>query len=488
MLLPYDLRERLPPETLVAEEAAWLADLADPSGPADGTAALMGAAAARCCAAEPTIEPRTSASRRRRLWELGAHAHCPVVGVCMPLAVARRLGTKVWGEHTPADDYELHGSLVTDCRTRTPAAEAVNKVLDERHAHALRRAAACKRTDALAAWWRAESPGAGLPGALWAVLTHAHCSPALESAVLGQVHMRQHQVGCEARVEQAQLSALQAEHRALRDELEALRQRSLRAAEEHAAERERAQAKEMQLRGEVLAREALLGQLHDELACLKRAAPDLPSRHALAQQLQAQTLRAQGLQRALTQAQDLAQRHADAIESAGPARPRSAGLVESTPESTLETASPAPRMPGPPAANADLSAALHRALEQRTVLCVGGRTSAVPAYRRLLEELGARFEHHDGGQEHGPQRLQACLGAADWVICQAGCVSHDAYWRVKEHCKRTGTPCAFVAGPSASSLRRALADAVAKAAADSPHAAAAATLGPFDNPISLPRP
>jgi hypothetical protein len=44
------------------------------------------------------------------------------------------------------------------------------------------------------------------------------------------------------------------------------------------------------------------------------------------------------------------------------------------------------------------------------------------------------------------------------VICQAGCVSHNAYWRVKDHCKRTGTRCVFVESPSTSGLQRALAD------------------------------
>ncbi|MFM2054312.1 MAG: hypothetical protein RL456_2349, partial [Pseudomonadota bacterium] len=41
--------------------------------------------------------------------------------------------------------------------------------------------------------------------------------------------------------------------------------------------------------------------------------------------------------------------------------------------------------------------------------------------------------------------------------CQAGCVSHGAYWRVKDHCRRTGKPCVFVERPSASGLVRGLA-------------------------------
>lgn len=43
------------------------------------------------------------------------------------------------------------------------------------------------------------------------------------------------------------------------------------------------------------------------------------------------------------------------------------------------------------------------------------------------------------------------------MICQTGCVSHDAYWRVKDHCKRTGKRCVFVEAPNRAALERALA-------------------------------
>ena len=87
---------------------------------------------------------------------------------------------------------------------------------------------------------------------------------------------------------------------------------------------------------------------------------------------------------------------------------------------------------------------------------VGGRPAVVPFYRHLVEQRGGRFLHHDGGEEQTPQRLDATLAAADLVICQTGCVSHEAYWRVKEHCKRTGKRCAFVQTPSRAGLERAL--------------------------------
>lgn len=45
------------------------------------------------------------------------------------------------------------------------------------------------------------------------------------------------------------------------------------------------------------------------------------------------------------------------------------------------------------------------------------------------------------------QTLQASLVAADLVICQTGCLSHGDYWRVQEHCRRTGKTCVLVEQP-----------------------------------------
>jgi hypothetical protein len=87
---------------------------------------------------------------------------------------------------------------------------------------------------------------------------------------------------------------------------------------------------------------------------------------------------------------------------------------------------------------------------------VGGRPASVPVYRYIVERTGGRFLHHDGGEEESPARLDATLAAADLVICQTGCISHNAYWRVKDHCKRTGKQCVFVESPSTAGLKRAL--------------------------------
>jgi hypothetical protein len=41
---------------------------------------------------------------------------------------------------------------------------------------------------------------------------------------------------------------------------------------------------------------------------------------------------------------------------------------------------------------------------------------------------------------------------AEWVLCRTGCLSHDAYWRVQDHCRRTGQTCLLVEAPQAAHL------------------------------------
>lgn len=95
-------------------------------------------------------------------------------------------------------------------------------------------------------------------------------------------------------------------------------------------------------------------------------------------------------------------------------------------------------------------------LREKTVLCVGGRNGNVANYRDVIERAGGHFAHHDGGLEDNQGALDSVLAAADLVICQTGCISHNAYWRVKDFCKRTGKQCVFVENPSTSSLTRSL--------------------------------
>lgn len=401
--------------------------------------AASGAAHAGCAPVLPLPTPKLSAgSRRRRLWELTSHAYCPLIGVCLPLPVVRRLADKILGGQVLADDYEMHCGLIAECKQRTPLAEAAQRELDQRCATALRAVQRLKTTEALAGWWREALAGDDVAGALWAVLSHPRCDALLEEGVLHDVHMLQHQLGAANRADLQRLRQLQQAHAALTAELAAVQQRAAQQAQSQGQRIEQLQAQLMQQRAELIGRDTALSQLREELAALQRAQPE-PRRLAELERHSAwQRERLQALERALAQARETA-------ELADAARRRAeAALQAAAPGDDEDDLVAVPAEPAPPP------------LQHRAVLCVGGRPASVPVYRRLVEDTGGRFLHHDGGDENSVAQLESTLAAADLVICQTGCVSHDAYWRVKDHCKRTGKRCLFVDKPSRSRLQRAL--------------------------------
>jgi len=382
----------------------------------------------------------TQGSRRRRLWEFDGHAHCPVIGVCLPITALRRLADKVLGGQALADDYELHCGVIAGCKLRTKMAEAVQHELDRRCMPALRQAAKAKTTEALAAWWEEASQGKDLAGAFWATLTHARCTPELEHRVLGEVHMLQHQVGMARRVDLERFEALVDENGVLGRELAAAQQRSARQAEEHTRHSDALQSLVVQLRAQLIGCGTTIATLQEDLQTLEAASPDLKHRFELARESEHLVERNHELQRGLLQSQQESERLRRRVEELAEELRRRDVLPTGPLESDDADADdePTPR------------------LHDRAVLCVGGRPASVPIYRQLIERTGGRFLHHDGGEEDSATRLDSTLAAADLVICQTGCISHDAYWRVKDHCKRTGKRCVFVETPSGAGLKRAL--------------------------------
>jgi septal ring factor EnvC (AmiA/AmiB activator) len=344
-------------------------------------------------------------------------------------------------EVSAASDYDLHCLVVTASKSRNRVAEALQKELDRRFALSVSRSQKLRTTEALATWWREASLGHDLAGVLWATLSHPRCDAVFTHQVLGEVHMRQHQVGMVNRVDSARMATLAREGVELQRELADARERAQRMVREQCDRIDVLEADRLRLRALLMVRDSLVAQLRDDIQSLESATPALRQRLDLVGENARLAQQVRDLQRAVTTAQ------ADAELQ----RARAERLA-SRPDA-VETSSVAPN-------NGDAAVAL----ESRAVLCVGGRQGSVPAYRQVVERHGGRFLHHDGGESEGTARLDDTLGAADLVLCQTGCISHGAYWRVKDHCKRTGKQCVFIESPSRSALERALREAAQVAA------------------------
>ena len=399
-----------------------------------------------------TISQRLAAkgSRRRRLWELPYHALCPVIGVCLPITVLRRLVDKALGGQTVADDYELHCGAIADCKFRTAMTERLQAELERRYAIALRQSSQIKSSEALSAWWSQGQHSADVAGVLWATLTHARCDNSLEERVLREIHMLQHQVGTTDRVSSRRFIEMQADYEHVSKELAAHQERNTRIIAAKSAAIEQLQTDQVQLHASLIGKNTVIASLQDQIKELEAGFPDLRARQEQARHIDTQMARIHDLEKQLASMQ----RQQSQLEQVQ--QVHQLQQLQQKAEADL-AASLSDRSAQYEASNT--SANLQNlGLQNRSILCVGGRPNIVPMYRQMIERTGGHFLHHDGGDEDNASLLGASLAAADLVICQTGCVSHGAYWRVKDHCKRTGKPCVFVEKPSVSSMARCLKD------------------------------
>jgi hypothetical protein len=369
-------------------------------------------------------------SRRRRLWELGHACHCPLVGVGFPLGVLRKLVDKVTNGKVLADDYEVHVGAVTECATRNRLSEALQKELERRYAPVLLRFRAAKTTEQVADLWRAAVAAGDVAGAFWAGLTHPRCSPEVEEQMCRDLHMVQHQAGACVRADISKFNATLLDNTRLTQELAKAQQRAAALLADKSTDTEKHASQLMQLRAQLVGKDSLVDSLRTELEQLRESIPGLESRAKLAERLQQMDERERAMRQQIT---DLKLELARAAEAPAPMPIQ---------EETRQVVEHVMKMP--------------LRLSERAVLCVGGRSGNVATYRELIEREGAQFSHHDGGLEDNANRLDASLAAADLVICQTGCISHSAYWRVKDYCKRNGKRCVFIDNPSISSLARGL--------------------------------
>lgn len=400
------------------------------------------------CLCSPDEVAVARLGRRRKLWELPHAHHCALIGTCLPLPEMRKLAPHSGYDVSTMSDYSLHTVVVGYCAERSALSEAIQRFLDKRHAQAIARFAPATDAAAVASLWRdALAGGNDIPGALWAAWTHPAMDDELGRDVHGDIHMLSHQIGSTVRAELRQLEQHKRDATRLRTEADTLRRAMSDMQHAHdkvitALRRDLAVTEQRAARFEgqelTLAAAARIRQQHaDEqqrAAALAARVELLEQRNEAAQQ-QAARLE-----------QDLQEAHAElaATEQA---------LVAVL--GAGETGS----------ANCDGNCPPAAPLSGRCVLCVGGRSGLVDGYRKLVEQRGGRFLHHDGGQEEHLHRIDAAIANADAVVCQTACVSHAAYWRLKDACKKLGKPCVFLKSPGVTSFARGLAVLTGKDAA-----------------------
>jgi len=360
--------------------------------------------------------------RRSRIWELAETLHCSIIGTCLSNAELRhalaRLGVN---GIEAADDHELHVVGVMLAGRRDAGAKLLQRALDRRHAIAIKQYAKARDEDALRQLWDASMRSGDIPGAYWALLSHAAATEAIVKKAFQDVHMLSHLVGAANRADIRRLRQLEEEKGALTEKLhrqqqqlrdgftsrdETIRLLNKLLADHHSAGEPAANPADC--REEDGARR-VIADLNRKLG------QETTRRERLEQRLNAMSDGMRTLEASFQAVQgerDALRREIESLEG------HIAGLLQP--------------------ATGDGEAALD--LSNRTILYVGGRPNQIPQLKALVERTGARFLHHDGGIEHSSSLLPGLISRADVLLFPIDCISHDAVATLKRLCRQLEKP------------------------------------------------
>lgn len=380
----------------------------------------------------------TSPSRRRKLWELEERLHCPVVGTCLNLDELKKVARREGFSGSDFDHYRLHVEAVSVSCTRNSTAKAMHKLLEKKFVRWVKLFDKAKNDEEVRSLWDEHLERGEVAGPMWAALTHKAASKDTCNQIYGDVHMVSHQVGAGLAADARRLGFLESEVLRLQNEARQQMHRTNQMLGERAA---RINALEEEIRKQL--------RTLEDMAVLKSRAQMLESGQVMIE-MGRRLMLLEATNAKQEEALRQAQLQLEQIEQLKSENSRlNKDLASLTAERDImerlllsESTQPEKTQPefGKPACDGDCDHCQDQ-LNGRCILCVGGRTALLPQYRELARRLGVRLIHHDGGQEEAMSRLPDLLAASDAVICPTDCVSHNAYYQTKRHCKLYNKPC-----------------------------------------------
>jgi hypothetical protein len=357
--------------------------------------------------------------RAVRLSDLHTNLHCSIVGTCLTTAELRQFvgkfniaDAKSLSEH----DLHKHGVTIAGQKDANGGSKLLHKLLDKKHRITLNQFAKAKTEGEVGALWDEAVKRGEIPGAYWAVLSHAATTDALVKRVFGQVHMLSHLVGAANRADIRRLADLEAENADLGEKVE---------------------RQQVQIRDAVTQRDAKIRDLEALLA--KALSQSVSTTGDVAAEAAAMATMVANLERRLSSEASHRARLEERLKAA------EARLIEAHKargeadrrhaELAVELAA-AEALAGADAAGDETVPAL----VGRTILYVGGQTGHVANLRDVAARSGAKLIHHDGGIEDRNPQLAGRISQADIVFFPVDCISHDAMQTVKRLSRQAAKP------------------------------------------------
>lgn len=391
---------------------------------------------------------------RKKIWEIDHGYLCATVGSCLNRAEMRRLAKDIEFRGVfLQEDHALHVFFIEAAKSDDRRGKALQRFFDKKYRQATRAYFLTADNEEIATLWRNDLAMGRIDRAWYAVVTHPAVNAEQAGNFYAQLHMLAHD-GI-ANFSQRRLAETRLHQRLaeLEEQLGQLKQ--LRKADKKDLRDKQQEAQANLTLVKKLQREN--SQLHEQMAQVRHQPPSGQSPRdqedvlLLAGEL---TSARRELELAGLRFHDLQEQHL-ALMHHHEEQHKELLSFENLLLNRLTVADPCEECNNQSTINCP-----GRNLCGQTVLYVGGLHKMIPHYKQLVETLGGRFLHHDGGKEESRNLLPKMLATADAVLCPIDCVSHDACLSVKKICKRYQKPFVMMRSASLSALAKGLTDIV----------------------------
>ena len=178
------------------------------------------------CTIDPVRLLSVTQFGRRRIQEIPPGYHCMICGSCLSVHELRVLAAKA-GMRLPRDatDFEIHGRVVHSVAQSPALARVMERKLDRKFHHSVKKSAAFNTEAELREWWKASLDAGDIVGPYWALMTHPAVGAQFSADLFGEMHMLSHLEGSTNRAYRNQMAAAERRTASLTRKLMAAQER-----------------------------------------------------------------------------------------------------------------------------------------------------------------------------------------------------------------------------------------------------------------------
>lgn len=379
-------------------------------------------------------------TNRTKLWQFDHIYHCAVIGTCLTIEEVKKLLKQLDFNCTGYSSYKLHCTIVTLIAHSDFRSKKVQSFLDKKFKPFIQKTKKLNANELKTEWKKALISGEFI-GLFWASMTHPLTDAEMKKDFYGDMHMLSHLSGFSNRADLKRLHILEKERKDFNFQSHSLQSKYNKINEENCCVKSLAEQKNLQVKA-----------LIEEISSLKISNKKLNSTNSKKQNQQL-LIQIEKLNNKIAFQENELTKKQKNISQLGQLLTHAENQI-SINKTTLNE-------------HRKETTLLHAELNQqknqncplekdglcgKCVLYVGGKANLIPYYRQLVETKSGVFLHHDGGSEKSTKDLPYFLKRADWVIFPSDCISHDAYWQIKQICKKQKKSYQYLNSPGLHSL------------------------------------